>query len=363
MDPEQSLMTNQELHDQESRSSTEIESDIRHTRGRMDATLDELGDRLSARSLLNSALDWWESRGVGSRPVGATKDTYQSFARYVKENPLPSLLVGAGVAWMIIDATTPDEDQTGSIGQRVGPPYNGPDTREFPEKQIASGSARRLAENAKNKLGEAKEAVSEVAGTVKEKVASVGEAASHTAEDMGRRAQDVYQQSSSTVLAVGRNLQRGYQSSAEKLENAMEEYPLAVGIGFAALGALVGVLLPRTRGEDELLGEQSDQLVKATKEKGEELLQRGKVVAQRVGESALEEARQKGFTPEAVGDKISAFAGEVREVVQKAKEEVGTAAKDEKFTLQDLKGEVSSAADDGKQDRKARARKKSGEEG
>ena len=78
MGPEQSLMTNEELHDQEPRSSTEIESDIRQTRGRMDATLDELGDRLTARSLLNSALDWWESRGVGARPGGATKDTYQS---------------------------------------------------------------------------------------------------------------------------------------------------------------------------------------------------------------------------------------------------------------------------------------------
>jgi hypothetical protein len=38
MGPEQSLMTNEELHDQEPRSSTEIESDIRQTRGRMDAT-------------------------------------------------------------------------------------------------------------------------------------------------------------------------------------------------------------------------------------------------------------------------------------------------------------------------------------
>ena len=101
MGPEQSLMTNQELHDQESRSSTEIESAIRQTRGRMDETLDELGHRLSARSLLNSALDWWESRGVGSRPVGATKDTYQTVARYVKENPIPSLLVGAGVNQML----------------------------------------------------------------------------------------------------------------------------------------------------------------------------------------------------------------------------------------------------------------------
>ena len=83
----------------------------------------------------------------------------------------------------------------------------------------------------------------------------------------------------------------------------MEEYPLAVGIGFAALGALIGVLLPRTRREDELLGEQSDRLIKATKEKGEELLERGKVVAQRVAESALDEASQQGLTPEAVREK------------------------------------------------------------
>jgi ElaB/YqjD/DUF883 family membrane-anchored ribosome-binding protein len=191
----------------------------------------------------------------------------------------------------------------------------------------------------------------------------VGEAASQTAEELSHRAQNVYQQSSSTALTVGRNLQRGYQSSAAQVENAMEEYPLAVGIGFAALGALIGVLLPRTRQEDELLGEQSDELVRATKEKGEELLERGKAVAQRVSESALQEAQQQGFTPEAVGDKISEFAGKVGEVVQKAKEEAGTAAKDEKLTVENLKEEASSAAEGGKQDRKARVVRKSDEEG
>ena len=103
--------------------------------------------------------------------------------------------------------------------------------------------------------------------------------------------------------------------------------------------------------------------MEATKEKGEELLERGKAVAQRVSESALQEAQQQGFTPEAVGDKISEFAGKVGEVVQKAKEEAGTAAKDEKLTVEHLKEEASSAAEGSKQDRKARASKKSIEEG
>ena len=44
--------------------------------------------------------------------------------------------------------------------------------------------------------------------------------------------------------------------------------------------------------------------------------------------------------------------------MQKAKEEAGTAAKDEKLTVEHLKEEASSAAEGGKQDGKARAVKK-----
>jgi DNA anti-recombination protein RmuC len=106
---------------------------------------------------------------------------------------------------------------------------------------------------------------------------------------------------------------------------------------------------------------KSDQLLKATKEKGQELLERGKVVAQRVGESALDEARQQGLTPEAASETISELAGKVGEVARKAKKEVGTAAKDEKISLEHLKQEASSSAADGiKQDREASAQKKSG---
>ena len=247
----------------------------------------------------------------------------------------------------------------GTHSNEGGTPSSYPD--EYSEEQKEIGHVGGLAEKAKNKLGEAKEAVSGVAGNVKEKVAAMGESATQTAEGLGRGAQDVYEQGRSTAAKVGRNIERGYHSTTEQVENAMDEYPLAVGVGFAALGALIGVLLPGTRREDELLGEHSDQLVKATKAKGEELLERGKAVAQRVTESAVEEAREQGLTPETVGERISEFAGKVGEVVQKAKEEVGTAAKDEKLTVEHLKAEASSAAQGGKQDQKARGRQKSDE--
>ena len=286
----------------------------------------------------------------------------------MKENPIPALLVGAGVAWMIIEATTRHDEETRFYTEPAS--HKGkrsdPATRYYPSEyqgddQTVTGgkSGSGIAESAKDKLEHAKEAVAEVAGAAKEKVAALGDAATEAAEDVGRRAQEVYQEGRSTARKIGGSIERGYHSSAEQLENAMEEYPLAVGIGFAALGALIGVLLPRTRREDELLGEQSDQLVKATKEKGQELLERGKVVGERVAESALEEARQQGLTPEAAGETISEFAGKVGEVARKAKQEAGTAAKDEKLTLEHLKREASSAAEGVQQDREASAQKKS----
>jgi hypothetical protein len=101
-----------------------------------------------------------------------------------------------------------------------------------------------------------------------------------------------------------------------------------VAIGFAAAGALFGVLLPRTRPEDEFMGEKSDQLLDATKEKGEELLERGKAVAEHVAETAMGEARQQGLTPEAATDKISEIAGKFGEIAHKVTDEGKAAAKE-----------------------------------
>jgi hypothetical protein len=47
-------MKNEEVHNTEDRSSTEIASDIRERRNRMDATLDELSNQFTVRSIVNS---------------------------------------------------------------------------------------------------------------------------------------------------------------------------------------------------------------------------------------------------------------------------------------------------------------------
>jgi ElaB/YqjD/DUF883 family membrane-anchored ribosome-binding protein len=314
----ESLMKNEEVQNTEDRSSTEIASDIRERRNRMDATLDELSNQFTVRSIVNSALDWWANRQVAMPGGGVAKSAYRNVAYQVKKHPVPAVLVATGVAWMIIDAASEDE------GHEASARGDG-DDRQAPG---ASKGGPHLLEKAETKLDQAKHAASEVAGAAKDKASALGEAASGAAENLTRRAQDVYSQGRSTAVKVGHGVQQGYRSGAEQLEIAMRDYPLAVAMGFAAAGALFGVLLPRTRPEDKLMGEKSDELLDATKEKGQELLERGKAVTEHVAETAIGEARQQGLTPEAATEKISEIAGKVGEIAHKVTEESKSAAKE-----------------------------------
>jgi gas vesicle protein len=59
-----------------------------------------------------------------------------------------------------------------------------------------------------------------------------------------------------------------------------KENPMGLAIGGAAVGFVLGLIVPSTRVEDEKIGETADQVKDAVKESGQEALDRGKQVAQ-----------------------------------------------------------------------------------
>lgn len=371
-------MINPEMHSGGgSRSSSEIESDIRRTRGRMDATLDELSGRLTARSVIHTLLDIWESRQP-STPQGKerVRRVYGAFSRQVanqvRENPIPTLLIGAGLAWMFLDREREYDDReyveisgrryrvhpsrpSGPSAAMAGAPTGEYEYEELEYDEIEHGPS--LMERAKEKLAHGKEAISHAAASAKDKITGAGEAAKERAEEIGETAHEAAERARMRARGayyrgrsrgrhmahdVAHEMRAGYDTGAERFSRAVDEYPLGVGIGFAALGALVGLLLPHTRREDELLGERSDELLATVKEKGKETFERGKVVAERVAESALEEAQKQGLTPEAAGEKLSELAGKAGEVAKKAKEEASAAAGEQKLTPEQLKSQAKS---------------------
>ena len=70
-----------------------------------------------------------------------------------------------------------------------------------------------------------------------------------------------------------------------------KENPLGLAIGGAAVGFVLGLIVPSTRVEDEKIGETADQMKDAVKESGQEALDRGKQVAQETIDAATGTAK------------------------------------------------------------------------
>ena len=289
MGQRQTVMTPTDLTDD--RSSREIEQDIRERRGQMDATLDELGDRLTLRSLFETALKWWDHPGGSPGGAGA-KRACLAVGRQFKNHPVPSLLIGSGVAWLLSEAAGDDERQTSQSST----------------------------------IAKAKDAAVDAIGDAKHKVVEVAEKIHEKTDDLAHQA---VVSSRETARNVGHHLADGYRASTEKFTQAADEYPLAIGAAFAALGVLVGLALPRTRKEDELMGEQSDHLVDAAKEKGEQLLETGKAIGERVMEAAKNEAADQGLTGGPLQSEVANLGQKAARVIECVKEEAIEAVQDE----------------------------------
>lgn len=84
------------------------------------------------------------------------------------------------------------------------------------------------------------------------------------------------------------------KDGAHQAVGLAQENPLGLAIGGVAAGFLVGMLLPRTKIEDERVGPIADQVKESAAETGHEALERGREVASEVAEEAVEGAKEVG---------------------------------------------------------------------
>ena len=331
MGPEQDQLASNPPRE-DNRSSSEIERDIRKTRGRLDNTLENLNERLNPRSLLNDVLNWFETQGgdqTGRASGDALKRGYRNVIRQVKENPMPALLIGTGVAWMVL-RTANDEspvlqnpsNEPDDLSWSVSP--RGEKSEPVTTKQSESVG---IASAVKEKASQTKEAFLGATEAVTERISSVGSGIQAGTQSAGVALSEGVRRGSQAA----QQLQKSSGYAGDRFQEAVEEYPFAVAAGFLGVGLLTGLLLPRTRQEDKLLGEKSDQLIDQIKQTGKETLGKAKAVAERVAESTFDEAKRQGITPGTVGEKLSEIAGKVGAVATQAKDEAVRAAEDEKL--------------------------------
>lgn len=81
-------------------------------------------------------------------------------------------------------------------------------------------------------------------------------------------------------------------SGGRQVASTAKDNPLALALGGAAVGFLVGSLIPATRMEDERIGTVADDLKDRARETGSQALESGKQIASDVKESAMETAKE-----------------------------------------------------------------------
>jgi hypothetical protein len=215
------------------RRAREIQGEIAHTRAELSETIDALQEKLRPGNLVSDATEKVKA-ATTERVRGMAEmasERAQGFVQGARQNPIPALMVGAGVAWMLIDrarhrGNRPSEHAEWS--EYTAPGYGAyNDTEDYyrsssPRMQGGRWSGQRS--SAEGMRAWTREA---------------GAEARHTA----RRAQN-------------------------GLQRMMRENPLLVGAAAMLVGAAVGASLPETEKENEWMGETRDTVGEAANKSG-----------------------------------------------------------------------------------------------
>ena len=259
--PDSTLATEAEVDEVE---ATRVE--IERTRADMSETVDAIQGRLNPQNLKEQAKD-----RIKEATVGRAGEARSGIVNTIRANPLPAALTGIGLGWLFVNARRQSSEQL-RYQDRA---YAYPPVDDYPpryEDEGADGSsAAQAAERAKDKVGE------------------TAERAQDKAEELASRTQDGAGQLSNRAQYQVRQVGDGFQ-------RVLQENPLTVGALAVGVGAAIGLAIPETSKEHEVMGEARDNLVDKAQEKVQETQQKAQKVAEEAQSAAQQEADNQGLT-------------------------------------------------------------------
>jgi hypothetical protein len=280
------------------RSSAELERDAEAARDKVADTAQSIREKLTAGQMIDEFADM-----ITGGDLSGSLSTLKSQAR---ENPLPVILVGAGIAWLAFGKGVTDQQSQYSHLHSTARPARpqGVDTAARP----GSGSmASSVIEGAKT-----------AAQSVTETVSGMTDSLSAAADGLRP-----------SMLTGSSRLPRNIQRSAAELA---EQEPLWIAALGLAFGAVAGAMLPASELEKEQIGPHAERL----REEAKEMIDRGMDSASRVAaksyDALKEEADRQGLAPgkstvaERVGKVVKSTAQSAGEA---AREELGTETEDD----------------------------------
>jgi ElaB/YqjD/DUF883 family membrane-anchored ribosome-binding protein len=266
---------------EEAKTSDEIREDIERTRMELEETVDALGAKLKPRRI---AKEGWQAVKTSSEQ-GANR-----LVRIARDYPIPMGLIGVGVTWLVI------ESRRRAAGESWTERGEG-DYSEFASPGEYEGSAaygsegRNLADRAREKMAGAKDAIGDAAGRVSDTASSAAQRVRDAASQAGSKVGQVAGSVRDRAVDLGQRTGYQVRRARDSYWDLVERRPIAAGMATLAVGLLIGLLIPTTQRERELMGETRDDLLRGVKETGRETFEKTKEVARSAVDAASEAAQ------------------------------------------------------------------------
>ena len=269
----------------------QIKGQIEETRKEMGQTIDAIQEKLSFSNIseqvsehVNNAVE--SAKGaVYDATIG--KAVYfmknvgdglsnSSIVRTAKNNPYPFILIGLGAGLLAYQAYSGGGKRSAYAGRYRRRELEGRGDRSDYEVQDRNRSGM---------LTSARETLGDVTGTV-------SSAAGNAYNSLTDAAGSVYSSTGEAVNKAYEKVGEIGSSARDQYDHYLEENPLALGAVALALGAAVGMAIPSTQYEGELMGETRQRLMQKASSSATDLLDRTKEAVNEASRSVSEQARQ-----------------------------------------------------------------------
>jgi ElaB/YqjD/DUF883 family membrane-anchored ribosome-binding protein len=271
-----------QIRDAKERLKSEVREDLLEMKHSIKSELDEA--KLAMREATIGRVEH-----LVQSAKGTIHETGSTVMMTIRDNPIPAFLTGIGLTWLIMNARSRrashlaeyrghgigvrklDSDGLIDRGQRAiaeaAHTVQDETSRAMRDARDAAGNlidkAGTAVHDAESRVGtmvnQAGETVSTLAHQAQDKVGHLA----HDAQDkIGHFAHDAEER----AMMLARQTRAQAQHLEQSAERTMRENPLAVGAAAFALGAAVGLAIPHTRQEDQLIGAARDRLFKKAEE-------------------------------------------------------------------------------------------------
>ena len=247
-----------------------------------------------------------------------TNEARYSMVETIKQNPVPAVLAGISLGWLYINSRSAAARGTTDSRAAWSAQYNQPSARYHPYQapdhgdmmpgdrnpvgaamdrvQATTGAMADRAGDTMSQVGDkAGDVTSQIGETTSNLASQVGDTAGNLANQIGDTASNLASQTRATASGFADQAQYQANRLEDSFQRTLRENPLAVGAAALVLGTAVGLALPMTRKENELMGEARDSAMDKMQSVAQETIEKAGHVADKVQTTAKEEAQRQGL--------------------------------------------------------------------